>query len=193
MTRKRWGVFLTVVLVLLFAVVRAHAAQEGAGGTSERATELFKWINFVIVAGLVGWVFLKLTPPFFRKSAEAINSAITAAGAAKAEAERKFREAESKLAQWDKEVADLRVTVQRETAAEAERIRNVTRNDVEKVSVAAKAEIEAAERAAKIELRVVAADLAVKGAESLLAKRLTPETQESLVTSFVSSLDRRPN
>jgi F-type H+-transporting ATPase subunit b len=193
MTRKRWGVFLTVLLVLLFDVVCAHAAQEGAGGTTEPATELFKWINFVIVAGLLGWVFLKLTPPFFRKNAEAINSAITAAGAAKAEAERKFCEAESKLAQLDKEVVELRATVQRETAAEAERIRNVTRNDVEKVSVAAQAEIEAAERAATIELRVVAADLAVRGAESLLAKRLTPETQESLVTSFVSSLDGRPN
>ena len=193
MTRKRWGLFLSVLLILLFAVARAHAAEEGGGGTTERATELFKWINFLIVAGLIAWVFLKLTPPFFRKNAEAISSAITTAGAAKAEAERKFREAESKLAQLDKEVAELRATVQRETAAEAERIRNVTRNDVEKVSLAAKAEIEAAERAAKIELRVVAADLAVKGAESLLVKRLTPETQESLVASFVGSLDGRRN
>jgi F-type H+-transporting ATPase subunit b len=192
MTRKRWGLVLGVLLILLFAVARAHAAEEG-GGTSERATELFKWINFFIVAGLIAWVFLKLTPPFFRKNAEAISSAITTAGAAKAEAERKFREAESRLAQLDKEVAELRATVQRETAAEAERIRKVTRNDVEKVSLAANAEIEAAERAAKIALRVVAADLAVKGAESLLVKRLTPETQESLVASFFGSLEGRRN
>ena len=50
----------------------------------KRATEIFKWINFAIVAGLVAWVFLKLTPPFFRKNAETISSAITKATAAKA-------------------------------------------------------------------------------------------------------------
>jgi F-type H+-transporting ATPase subunit b len=193
MTRRRWAVFLTVPLFLLFVVVGAHAAEEGGGGATGRATELFKWINFLIVAGVVAWVFLKLTPPFFRKNAEAIRSAIEKAGAAKAEAERQLREAEIKLAGLDKETGELRAAAQRETAAEGERIRNVTRSDVEKVSVAAKAEIEAAERAAKIELRVLAADLAVKGAESLLAKQLTPQTQESLVASFVSGLDGRPN
>lgn len=193
MRSRRWTVFFGVLLVFLFAAVNAHAAEEGGGGAAARATELFKWINFAIVAGLVAWVFLKLTPPFFRKNAEAISSAIEKAGAAKAEAERKFREAESKLAQLEKETAELRAAAQRETAAEGERIRNVTRIDVEKVSLAAKAEIEAAERAAKIELRILTADLAVKGAESLLAKQLTPETQESLVASFVSGLDGRPN
>ena len=193
MTSRGWSVFLTVVLFLFVAVARAHGAEEGGGGANERATELFKWINFAIVVGILGWVFLKLTPPIFQKKAEAISSAIDKAGAAKAEADRQFREAESKLAQLEKETAELRKAAQRDIAAEAERIRNITRNDVERVGLAAKAEIEAAERAARIELKAAAADLAVKGAESLLEKRLTPETQESLVASFVSGLDGRSN
>jgi F-type H+-transporting ATPase subunit b len=188
----RRRIFFRLLLFLLAAALHAHAAEEG-GGTTERATELFKWINFLIVAGLLGWVFLKLTPPFFRKNAEAINSEITKASALKAEAERHFREAESKLARLSEETAQLRATAQREIAAEGERIRNVTRNDVERVHLAAKAEIEAAERAARIELRVLAADLAVKGAESLLVKELTPSAQESLVASFVSGLKGSAN
>jgi len=192
MTSRRWRVLTGVLLFLVIAALRVHAAEEGSGAT-ERAAELFKWINFLIVAGLLGWVFLKLTPPFFRRNAEAISSAIEKAGVVKAEAETQFREAERKLAHLDKEIADLRAAAQREIAAEGERIRNVTRSDVEKVSVAAKAEIEAAERAARIELRVLAADLAVKGAESLLARELTPEAQESLVASFVSGLKGKPN
>src|ERR1700752_5290241 len=119
MTRKRWGLVLCVLLILLFAVARAHAAEEGGGGTSERATELFKWINFLIVAGLIAWVFLKLTPPFFRKNAETISSAISKSMTAKAEAERQLREAEEKLARLKQEVAELRATAQKESGAEA--------------------------------------------------------------------------
>src|SRR6202030_598153 len=97
--------------------------------TTERASEIFKWINFAIVAGLIAWVFLKLTPPFFRKNAETISSAISKATAAKAEAERQLREAEQKLARLEQEVAELRATAQREGVAEAERIRSAAQND----------------------------------------------------------------
>src|ERR1700694_1418125 len=194
MTRRGvWKVFAGALLVLLFAVASAHAAEEGGNATTERANEIFKWINFAIVAGVLAWVFLKLTPPFFRKNAETISSAITKATAAKAEAERHLREAEGKLARLQQEVAQLRATAQREAAEEAERLRTVTQSDVQKVGLAAKAEIEAAERAARLELKVIAANLAVDGAESLLAKQLTPQEQEALVQSFVKSLEGRPN
>jgi F-type H+-transporting ATPase subunit b len=194
MTRRgAWRVFGSALLVLLFAAISAHAAEQSGNTTTERANEIFKWINFAIVAGLIAWVFLKLTPPFFRKNAENINSAITKASAAKAEADRQLREAEQKLAGWQQEVAQLRATALREAAAEAERLRAITQSDVQKVGLAAKAEIEAAERAARLELKVIAANLAVDGAESLLVKELTPQAQASLVAAFVNSLEGRPN
>jgi len=185
--------FFSVVGVLAFAVLSAQAAEEGGNAAAERANEIFKWINFAIVTGLVAWVFLKLTPPFFRKNAETISSAINKATAAKAEADRQLREAESKLARLQEDVAQLRATAQREAAAEAERIRAITKSDAEKVALAGKAEIEAAERAARLELKVIAANLAVDGAQSLLVKELTPKAQESLVAAFVKSLEGRPN
>jgi len=194
MTRRGvWKAFGTALLVLLFAAISAHAAEEGGNTTTERANEIFKWINFAIVAGLIAWVFLKLTPPFFRKNAENINAAITKATAAKAEADRQLREAEQKLARLEQEVAQLRAMAQREDAAEAERLRAITQNDIQKVGLAGKAEIEAAERAARLELKAIGANLAVDGAESLLVKELTPKAQESLVAAFVKSLEGRPN
>ncbi len=177
---------------LFFAAVSAHAA-EASGTAAERANEIFKWINFVIVAGLMGWVFLKLTPPFFRRNAETISSAITKATAAKLEADRQLLEAKEKLAHLQQEVAQLRATAQREAAAEAERIRSITQSDAQKIGLAGKAELEAAERAARLQLKVIAANLAVDGAESLLVKQLTPRAQESLVAAFVKSLEGRPN
>jgi F-type H+-transporting ATPase subunit b len=188
-----WKLSASALLILLFAALSAHAAEEGGNAATERANEIFKWINFAIVAGVIVWVFLKLTPPFFRKNAETISSAITKATAAKAEADRQLREAEEKLARLEQEVTQLRATAQREAAAEAERLRAITQSDIQRVSLAAKAEIEAAERAARLELKVITANLAVDGAESLLEKELTPQAQETLVAAFVKSLEGRPN
>jgi F-type H+-transporting ATPase subunit b len=183
---------LSLVGILLLAAAGAHAEEQG-GNATERANEIFKWINFAIVAGLLAWVFLKLTPAFFRKNAEFIGSAITKATAAKAEADRRLHEAEDKLARLQQEVAQLRATAQQEGAAEGERIRRLTKSDAEKLGLAAKAEIEAAERAARLELKSIAANLAVDGAESILARQLTPQTQEALMAAFVNSLEGAPN
>jgi len=62
-----------------------------------------------------------------------------------------------------------------------------------KIGTAAKAEIEAAERATRVELKALAAKLAVDGAESLVARQMTPSVQEALISQFVQSLQGRPN
>ena len=194
MTRnRRFFIAAGVLLVLLFAVGGAYAAEEGRNPATERATEIFKWINFAIVAGVLVWVFGKLLPPVFRKKAEAVSSAITNATSAKAAADAQLREAENRLANLQKEVAELRAYAEKEAAAEVERLRAATQSDAQKIAAAAKAEIEAAERAARLELKALAANLAVDGAESLLAKQLTPQAQESLISNFVKSLEGRPN
>jgi F-type H+-transporting ATPase subunit b len=190
---KKCAPLLAMMSMFLFLAASAHAAEESANPAGERATEIFKWINFAIVAGLVLWVFGKLLPPKFRSQADVISSAITRATAAKNEADRQLQEAETKLANLQKEVVELRAAAERESAAEVERIRKATQVEAQKISVAAKAEIEAAERAARLELKALAAKLAVDGAESLLAKQLTPQAQESLVSAFVRSLEGRPN
>jgi F-type H+-transporting ATPase subunit b len=181
------------LFVLLFAVVSAQAAEEGGNATTERATEIFKWINFAIVAGFILWLCLKKAPAFFSGRASAISSAITTATAVKAAADAQLREAETKLANLQKEVAELRAFASRESAAEVERLRAATQNDAQKIAAAAKAEIEAAERTARLALKALAANLAVDGAESLLAKQLNPQAQESLISNFVKSLEGRPN
>ena len=178
--------------VLLFGACVASAAEEG-GNVAGSATELFKWINFAIVAGVVIWVFAKKLPSVFRANAETISSAITKATAMKAEADKQLADAEGRLARLEQEVVSLRAAAEKEAAADAERIRELAKSDAEKISIAAKAEIEAVERAARMELKALAAKLAVDGAESLLVKQLTPQAQESLVKGFVGSLEGRPN
>jgi F-type H+-transporting ATPase subunit b len=181
-----------LVTLCLAGAVRAEE-QTTTDQKTVAAQELFKWINFAIVAGGVIWLFAKVLPPVFRGRAETISSAIAKATAAKNEADALLRDAERKLANMEKEVAELRETAQRESAAEIERLMAATHSDEEKIAVAAKTEIAAAERAARQELKALAANLAVDGAQTQLAAQLTPQVQESLVSEFMKSLEARPN
>jgi F-type H+-transporting ATPase subunit b len=177
----------------LFSAATAFGAEEGGSSAEHSSEMLFKWIHFAILAGLLYWVFGKLLPPTFRRGADNISSAITKATAAKAEAERKLQEAVTKMGNLEREIAEFRVQAQRDAAAEVDRLRAATVLDVGKIRAAAKAEIEAAERAARVELKELAAELAVDGAESLVAKQMTPAVQEAMISSFVQSLQGRPN
>lgn len=184
------GIFACALTLLLSA---SAMAAEGGNAAEGPIGMKFKWFHFVIVAVIFIWVFAKALPPAFRKNAENISAAITKATAAKAEAEARLKEAVAKLANLEREIAEFRASAQKEAQADVERLRQATLADLEKIKLAAKAEIDAAERAARLELRALAAKLAVDGAESLVAKQVTPAVQDSMIASFVQSLQGRPN
>ncbi len=191
-----WGLVLVLCGMAVGSPMTARAASETESSSAEGGVnEAFKWINFAVLAGVIAYFVAKSSPSFFRKRADQIGSAIAQAGAARAEADRQLQEAESRLARLEEEVAELRAAARRDAAAEADRIRAAAKKEVEKIAIAAKAEIEAAERAARLELKALAAKLAVDGAESLLARQLTPQAQAALVRAFVQKLahDGRPN
>jgi F-type H+-transporting ATPase subunit b len=182
----------STLLSVLFLAHSAHA--EEAGSASQQSAEnLFKWINFAVVAGVIVWLCVRKGPGFFGRRADVISSDIQKSTEAKKKADQQLLDAETKLQNLEKEVADLRATAQRESAAEADRIRDLTVTDEQKIAEAGKAEVVAAERAARLELKALAANLAVDGAESLLVKQLTPAAQEALINNFVKTLDGRPN
>jgi F-type H+-transporting ATPase subunit b len=192
-TGKRYAQIAASLLFSLLSLgLNAHA--EEAGSASQQSAEnLFKWINFALVAGVIVWLSLKRGPAFFGRRADVISSDIQKSTEAKKQAEQQLQDAETKLQNLEKEVADLRATAQRESAAEAERIRNLASTDAKKIDEAGKVEVDAAERAARLELKAFAANLAINGAESLLLKQLTPAAQEALINNFVKTLDGRPN
>ena len=192
---KRRVMLVTGLLIVGLCAIGAVRADEDTttNAKTQAAQELFKWINFAIVAGGAIWLFGKVLPPKFRGHAENISSAIEKATADKDAADALLRDAERKLASLEKEVAELRESAAREGAAEIERLMAATHSDEEKIAIAARAEISAAERAARQELKALAAKLSVEGARSALANQLTPQVQESLISEFVKSLEARPH
>ncbi len=191
---RRVKIYLASLLPVLFLLLTGVAqAEEGRNATESHVGLIFKWIHFVILAGLAYWVFGKLLPPAFRKKSDLISEAIAKATAAKAEADRLLEQAETRLASLEQEVSAFRALAQKDAAAELERLRNATRSDAEKIVAAGNAEIAAAERAARLELKELAAKLSVDKAESLVAQQMTPAVQEALIENFVQSLQGRPN
>lgn len=177
----------------LTATIFAAPLLAAEGGGEENLFEapigwVFRWVQFAIVFGGAGYVIARKAPPYFRRRAQTIVSAITESAQIREEAERRLQEAEEKLSRLDQELAELRAAALRDAAAEADRIRNAAREDAKKIERAAQGEIEAAERAARIELRALAARMAVERAEATIRKQMTPQAQAALLQSFVKGL-----
>lgn len=179
------------LLVLGCTALPALAAGESAPDpTSTPVGTAFRWVNFLLVAGGLGYVIVKFGGPYFRAQARSISQAISEAAEARAAAEREAAEADQRLAHLQTEIEELRRAAKQETAAESERIRALARSEAEKISKAAQGEIMAAERAAQQELRAIAARLATERAAAMLGQRMNAASQATLFQSFVGKLSR---
>jgi len=168
-------------------------AQEGGGdATTSQTGVLFRWLNFVIVAGIILYAGAKASP-YFRKHAAEISEKIAEGKRAREAAARQRQAAAEKMAGIDAEIAQIRSDARRSAELEAKRLRDSARDEAEAIDRAAKAEIEAAQRAARIELRAFAAKLAVERAEAVLRGELTPDAEATLFRSFVAEVNGSPN
>ena len=182
---------LLVVLLLALPVLASETAEEDPAASATGT--VFRWLNFLLVFGGAGYLLKKYGAPFFRANAKAIAASITEASAAKADASRELREAETRVAHLDQELAGVREAARRESAAEAERLRASGHAEIEKINQAARAELAAAERAARQDLRALAASMAVERAGALISSRMTPETRARMFHAFLGVLGRNIN
>ena len=194
---RRW-VPLTILAILLagaFVAPPGHNVYAQETKTEAQADPveapvgtLFKWLNFLVVFGALGYIIAKKGPPFFRARAEAIAAGITSATAAKAAADKQLREAEAGLARLDQETAAMRESLKKEFAGESERLRETGKRELEKIDHAAEVETTAARRAARLELRALAARRATERAAALVPQQITPAQRAALLQSFVDDL-----
>ncbi len=158
------------------------------GITVETAYWIAMAINFAIVFVAIAWFMRSSLPGYFRARNEAIQQGISEAHAASEDAKRRLADIEMRLSRLDAEVADVRASAEKESAAEEGRIRAAAEADVKRILESAEQEIDAAGRQARRDLRTLAAGLAV----DLAAQRLQVDeaTDESLVRNFVSQLGK---
>lgn len=165
------------------------ASREGSEG-GEGGMEVWKWANFLVLAGGLGYLIGKNGGPFFEARSRKIRKGMVEAGDVRRDADARAAEVELRLQNLEAEIAALREESLRETQAEGERMAKRTDAEMAKVRAQAEQEIASAGKAAQMELRAHAAHLAVGLAEREIRNRLTPSAQEALVSRFVRDLER---
>src|SRR5262249_14484804 len=149
---------------------------------------LWKWANFAILAGALGYLIGKNAGPFFDNRSKQIKKDMLEAAAARKDAESRAADVERRLANLESEIAALRAEAQQEAAAETERLSRQSASEMAKIQANAEQEIAAAGKAARLELKRYSAHLAAGLAEQKLRARMSPDTQNELVQSFVHNL-----
>jgi len=154
----------------------------------ESAYVLSLIINFGILLAFF-WVLLKgKIPQMFRERTATIRKGIQEAQAASADASRRLKAVEERLAKLDTDVAEIRASAERDAATEEARIRQAAEEDKRKVVEAAETEIAAIARNARRELKGYAATLAVDLASRKI--RVDEHTDQALVREFVDQLGK---
>lgn len=178
----------TVLAVFLLAAPAARCAEPGSAN-SEGALKTWEWINFILLAGGLGYFIGKNAGPAFEARGRRIRKDIVEAEEAKKEADGRAAAVERRLARLSEEIAELRAEARREEEAEHARYERQIAAEVAKIEAHAEQEVAAAGKAARMELKRYAAELALGLAEQKLRDGMTPETEDRMVRGFVKKID----
>jgi F-type H+-transporting ATPase subunit b len=179
--KKRFVASLILLAVPVFA-------QEAGGGAEKPSVLLWQILNFLILAGLLGWMAVKQGGPMLASRKKGIQEGLEAGERAKADADARAAEVQKKLGNLDREIAELQTSAREEREREADRIRREGKAEIARIHVQAEQEIESAGKIARMELQRAAARLAIEIAEQKVRARMTPGLQAALLQSFLSDI-----
>lgn len=167
------------------AAVTAHAETEAEGPKHEA---IYKWINFVILAGGLAYLLRKPLTEFFAGRSASLRKSLEDGRQALETSEAQLRAVEEKLQRFEEEMAAFKTAARREMQAERELLRQATARETEKLLESLRAQMETASRQARFELKLYAAQQAVALAQQMVSERLDEAGQQRLVRRFVAGL-----
>jgi len=154
---------------------------------------VWKWGNFLILFGGLGWYLRKPFREFLNSRSKAIEEGLASGRKAKDDALHKLSEIEARLSRLDKELKDLKDQALIEAEEEKARILAGARTEADKILDMCKREIEGLKKSARLELKGHVAELAVKLAEERLRASLTPEENRKMIQQFLQTLNATKN
>jgi F0F1-type ATP synthase membrane subunit b/b' len=194
---KRLPLLLLFALILSPVFTLAQEAEKSAEhkvGEAQEAheeggsLEIWKWVNFLILAGGLGYLVRKNAGPFFASRSASIRKDMDDSLRQRQDAEARAAEVERRLAALEGEIAALRAESNRELQVGTERMKAQTELEIGKIQAHATHEIAVAGKQARGELKRYSAELAMGLAEQKVRARMTQGTQDTLVDSFVRDL-----
>jgi len=168
----------------------AAATEEGKGHGAGHSP-IFRWINFVILVGGLGFVLRKPLAQFFVARTASITKSLEEGRKALEAAASQLQAVEQKLQHFEEEMAAFRVAALKEMEEEHDHLRQATAHDAEKMMESVRVQMDVASKQARLELRLHAAEQAVELAEKMIARRIDDVSQRRLVGQFAARLEAK--
>ena len=183
--RRALGSFFLAAALTAIPVMAQEAAHEKTAEHEGGNMELWKWANFAILAGILGYLISKNVGPMLVTRSAEITAGLAAGEKAKAEAGTRAAAVEARLAGLEKTVAGMQSEARQEREREADRIRQTTQNEMARLKRHAEMEIESAGKLAMLDVKRHAATLALDLAEQKIKARMTPDAEKTLLNKFI--------
>ena len=166
----------------------------GEQGHGESALAVvWRWGNFLILFGGLGWYLRKPLKDFLESRTRSIQEGLANGRSAKEMATKQLSEVESRLVHLNEEIHSLKTQALREAEEERSRILESAKAEAKKILELAQREIEGMKKSARLELKSHIAELAVRLAEERLQKSVGSEENRRLVLQFLDSLEVAKN
>lgn len=177
------------------AAAGAHGAPAGQGeaehksGGPAEVSVWWKWANFAILAGGLGYMIAKNAPAYFATRNEEIRKGLEEGAELQREANARTAAMEARLKNLESEISELRAKAKAEIANEGDRVQAETAAAVAKIQAHAENEIASAAKNERAVLKTYAADLALKMAEEKLRGQLNSQADAGLIQGFLKGLN----
>ena len=193
MKRSLAALILAITLTIAPAIAKEPTHPTEKSETREKSGEhegllLWQWLNFAILAGLLGWMITKNVGPMLVARSREIGEGLAAGEKAKAEAEARSAAVDARLAGLAQTISEMQATARVEREREAARLTLESQKEVARITSHVASEIDSAGKLARIALQREAAKLALELAEQKVKARMTPEVEKTLLTRFLGDV-----
>ena len=185
------GAFQILRAPVFAAAPPAATASESGEGLNVSHELIFDTINFILLVGLLVYLYRKRGKAFFNERSEAIRNSLEEGRWALEKSQARLADAEKKLAGLQDEVRALKKRAEAEIADEQERMRQAVDDEGHRIEEFAKARIQAATNAAKLELKDYVVEQALDQARGMIRQRMDEQNRERLVSFFLDDLDSK--
>jgi F-type H+-transporting ATPase subunit b len=151
---------------------------------AEDVNPLWKWPNFLLLVGLLGYLIKKHGAPLLQSRSQQIRESLEAGEKARVEAEARAAAVQAKIGNLDGEIAHIRTAAHTDLEREADRIRHDAEKELSRIERQTANEIESIGKHTRFELRQYAASLAMDLAEQKIRTSMSPDVQATLIDNF---------